>query len=104
MLQSTGQQINQLNHDYARIDNHRRQLLAGIAEYVGERVRRSEVARLTFICTHNSRRSQMSQIAPFCAALGKSKKKMPSKRSARANSAGSLVMSLQVATTNTSDS
>lgn len=38
------------------------QALERVAAYISERVRSGEPARLTFICTHNSRRSQMAQI------------------------------------------
>ncbi|MDJ0656654.1 MAG: hypothetical protein QNJ40_21015 [Xanthomonadales bacterium] len=68
MLQSTSQQIDKLILEFDRIDDGRKQLLAGIAEYVGVRVNRDETARLTLICTHNSRRSQMSQIWAQAAA------------------------------------
>ena len=40
----------------------RRSGLAKVAEYILECLARSEPAKLTFICTHNSRRSHLSQI------------------------------------------
>ena len=36
--------------------------LERVSAYISERVKRGKAARLTFICTHNSRRSQMAQI------------------------------------------
>ena len=42
--------------------------LAVVANYIRERVSKSEPARLTFICTHNSRRSHLSQIWAQVAA------------------------------------
>src|SRR3954470_19626405 len=44
----------------------------------------------------------ISQIFAFSLVLGRSRKKMPSKRSARLNSGGSLLMSLHVPMKNTS--
>jgi protein-tyrosine phosphatase/arsenate reductase len=40
----------------------RRADLEAIAGWVTERIRREEVARLVFICTHNSRRSHLAQV------------------------------------------
>jgi len=40
----------------------RRQRLEGVSEYVSKRITAGKPARLIFICTHNSRRSQMSQL------------------------------------------
>ena len=42
--------------------------LERISAYIMERVERGEPARLTFICTHNSRRSQMAQAWAQAAA------------------------------------
>jgi arsenate reductase len=42
--------------------------LTVVANYIRERVSKSEPARLTFICTHNSRRSHLSQIWAQVAA------------------------------------
>jgi hypothetical protein len=44
------------------IPSGRRDKLGGIARYVKERIAGGGDARLTFICTHNSRRSHMAQI------------------------------------------
>jgi len=51
-----------------RIPEQRRTKLAEIARFIEEETSRDEVARLTFICTHNSRRSHMSQIWAQTAA------------------------------------
>ncbi|MAT38287.1 MAG: protein-tyrosine-phosphatase [Ectothiorhodospiraceae bacterium] len=45
-----------------RTPAERKETLRGIAEYIAEKARAGEKAKLTFICTHNSRRSHMSQI------------------------------------------
>ncbi len=46
----------------------RGKLLDSISAYVAQRVRKEQPARFTFICTHNSRRSQMAQIWAQTAA------------------------------------
>lgn len=50
------------------IPEDRKMALEQVAAYVAERVGRGEPARLTFICTHNARRSQMAQIWAQAAA------------------------------------
>jgi arsenate reductase (thioredoxin) len=50
------------------IPNDRKSELAKVADYVRERLSKSEPAKLTFICTHNSRRSHLSQIWAQVAA------------------------------------
>ncbi|MDE2728995.1 MAG: protein-tyrosine-phosphatase [Gemmatimonadota bacterium] len=46
----------------SQIPADRRQTLDRVSTYVAARVRSGEPALLTFICTHNARRSQMAQI------------------------------------------
>ncbi len=50
------------------IPEERRQALKRVSTYVRERLNDGNPARLTFICTHNSRRSQMAQIWAQAAA------------------------------------
>ena len=50
------------------IPSDRKSELAKVADYVRERLAKSEPAKLTFICTHNSRRSHLSQIWAQVAA------------------------------------
>ncbi|MCC6510727.1 MAG: protein-tyrosine-phosphatase [Pirellulaceae bacterium] len=50
------------------IPSDRRADLAKVAAYIGERLSKSVPVKLTFICTHNSRRSQLSQIWAHVAA------------------------------------
>ena len=50
------------------IPHDRKSELAKVADYVRECLSNSEPARLTFICTHNSRRSHLSQIWAQVAA------------------------------------
>ena len=51
-----------------RIPEERRQRLDALAHYVAVRSRSGQVAELTFICTHNSRRSHLSQLWAQTAA------------------------------------
>ena len=50
------------------IPSDRKVELAKVANYIGERLSKSKPAELTFICTHNSRRSHLSQIWAQVAA------------------------------------
>jgi hypothetical protein len=54
--------------EFAEIDEERRALLKSISAFVAERADAGEPVKLTFICTHNSRRSHMSQIWARTAA------------------------------------
>ncbi len=50
------------------IPSDRKVELAKVADYIRERLSKSKQAELTFICTHNSRRSHLSQIWAQVAA------------------------------------
>ena len=52
--------INKL--DYSMIADHRKDLLKPLHEYVIFKVKQKVEANLNFICTHNSRRSQIAQV------------------------------------------
>lgn len=54
--------------EFDQISKERKVQLEKIAKYVQERTQSGQPARLTFICTHNSRRSHMSQIWAAAAA------------------------------------
>lgn len=54
--------------EFDKIPDKRRELLDQITEYVRDANREQKPARLVFICTHNSRRSQMSQVWAQTAA------------------------------------
>jgi protein-tyrosine-phosphatase len=60
--------VEQTVGEFARIPAERRATLGRIAEMVSERTGSEQPARLTFICTHNSRRSHMSQLWAQTAA------------------------------------
>ena len=53
---------------FEAIPSDRKVELAKVADYIRERLSKSEPAKLTFICTHNSRRSHLSQIWAQVAA------------------------------------
>ena len=44
------------------VSDERKQVLQSLAEYIQNKVNTNEEIRLNFICTHNSRRSHLSQI------------------------------------------
>lgn len=53
---------------FALIPTDRQNELAKVADFIRQRLSKSEPAKLTFICTHNSRRSHLSQIWAQVAA------------------------------------
>jgi len=53
---------------FISISSERKTDLAKVADYIRERVSKSEPAKVTFICTHNSRRSHLAQIWAQIAA------------------------------------
>lgn len=63
------QYIESILPDTASIDQDRKAALAHIAGYIGDSSSSLEPAKLTFICTHNSRRSHMSQLWAAAAAF-----------------------------------
>lgn len=54
--------------EFSRIPPDRQRQLRQLAEYVERRVAADRPAKLIFVCTHNSRRSQMSQLWAAAAA------------------------------------
>ncbi len=48
--------------EFDEIDDDRKRVLHELAEYIAAKVALSQPIKLTFICTHNSRRSHLSQI------------------------------------------
>ena len=55
-------------NEFGQINEQRESSLHEMASYVRERIASGEDARLIFICTHNSRRSQLSQFWAQAAA------------------------------------
>lgn len=62
------QYLNERVTEFNTIPSQRKTDLAKVADYIRERLSKSEPAKLTFICTHNSRRSHLSQIWAQVAA------------------------------------
>src|SRR5580704_897557 len=60
--------IEQRVDEFDQIPSERKSQLKKMALYVKSRLKAGEPARLTFICTHNSRRSHLSQIWAATAA------------------------------------
>lgn len=60
MNEAVFQLISQL--DNSKIENHRKDLLKPLQDYLSQKIKQKTEINLNFICTHNSRRSQLSQI------------------------------------------
>lgn len=60
--------IKQLKDTFNLISDERKELLNQFAEYISNRLGDRKKINLTFICTHNSRRSHISQIWAQTAA------------------------------------
>ncbi|QZE14396.1 protein-tyrosine-phosphatase [Halosquirtibacter laminarini] len=56
------------NADLSSITEERRQVLKSVIEYVQNKVNNHEIPVLNYVCTHNSRRSQLSQIWGYASA------------------------------------
>lgn len=54
--------------EFERIPVERKKTLGEVVDYIQQRVTAGQPARLTFVCTHNSRRSQLSQVWAAVAA------------------------------------
>jgi arsenate reductase len=60
--------IDELKERFDEISENRKELLESFAKYISEKMKENKEINLTFICTHNSRRSHMSQIWAQTAA------------------------------------
>jgi arsenate reductase len=60
--------VYKLEKRFDEISENRKELLESFAEYISEKVKENKEVNLTFICTHNSRRSHMTQIWAQTAA------------------------------------
>jgi protein-tyrosine-phosphatase len=60
--------INGLKSNFDSIPSERKEQLQQVAEYVQSKIGKGEIAKLNFICTHNSRRSHLGQIWTAMAA------------------------------------
>ena len=55
--------------EFDRIPDERKKVLRELADFVSEEIEKKRVARLVFICTHNSRRSHFGQVWAKTAAF-----------------------------------
>ena len=60
--------VQEVKTEFGKIDKERKELLKKVAHYVGLRLEEDGQLALTFICTHNSRRSHLAQIWAQVAA------------------------------------
>ena len=67
MLPALRQYLDALR-DFSELSSERRLLLDALAGYIRNQIRSGQPARLTFICTHNSRRSHLGQVWAQAAA------------------------------------
>jgi len=62
IIQNIATKILELEKRFDEISSARKDLLNDFARYISEKLRSDKIVNLNFICTHNSRRSHMSQI------------------------------------------
>ena len=67
-LNSIENKINILLQEFDQIQKERKDLLENFANYISDKLKEKKETNLIFICTHNSRRSHMSQIWAQAAA------------------------------------
>ncbi len=60
--------IERLTNEFNQIAPERKQILRELTDFVRQKINAGDVARLNFICTHNSRRSHISQLWAQAAA------------------------------------
>ncbi len=68
LMARLSQYVETIPSEFDRISAGRARLLEDFAEQVADTIRRDEISRLNFICTHNSRRSHLSQVWAQTAA------------------------------------
>ncbi len=68
LLKNIEENINTFAENFELIPYERKELLKEFASYITEKLKTGNEINLTFICTHNSRRSHMSQIWAQTAA------------------------------------
>jgi arsenate reductase (thioredoxin) len=62
------QYMQELENEFSFINDERKQLLKHLTEYIDKKVQEQNHIDLVFICTHNSRRSHISQLWAQAAA------------------------------------
>jgi len=68
MYPKLNQSIKEIKSQINEISDERKEELDALANFIQAQIENDEKAKLTFICTHNSRRSHMSQIWAATAA------------------------------------
>lgn len=68
LLSSLQGTVEQLTHEFDRIPAERKKILGQLTAFVQNKIDADQKAYLNFICTHNSRRSHLSQIWAQTAA------------------------------------
>lgn len=68
VINEVEKKIMQLKNSFNLIPGERKKLLNQFAEYISNKLKDGKEVNLTFICTHNSRRSHISQIWAQTAA------------------------------------
>jgi len=68
LLPSLQKQVEQLVNQFNLIDTNRQQLLLSMTNYIQSKINQQQAIQLNFICTHNSRRSHISQLWAQAAA------------------------------------
>jgi arsenate reductase len=68
VLKDIETKIDKLKSSFDLISNERKELLNQFAEYISKKLKDGKEVKLTFICTHNSRRSHISHIWAQTAA------------------------------------
>lgn len=68
MFSTLQTKIDQLIKEFDQIPAERKETLAGLTKFVQDKINASKPVYLNFICTHNSRRSHLSQLWAQAAA------------------------------------
>jgi arsenate reductase (thioredoxin) len=68
LLEQLTPYVQELEQEFGQIPAERKQLLARLADYARSKQTAGQAAQFNFICTHNSRRSHLSQIWAQAAA------------------------------------
>lgn len=69
MLPEVEQYLLERGREFDEIPDERKAQLKKISRFVANRIQAGQPARLTFVCTHNSRRSHLAQIWAAAAGL-----------------------------------
>lgn len=62
LLPTIEQYCRQIENEFELISQERKENLHVLASYISEQLKQNKAVQLNFICTHNSRRSQLAQV------------------------------------------